>query len=87
MPLNFLYAGLIHQALPKAKIVLLERDPMDTCYAVYKTLFEGVYPYSYDPVELANYFVAYRRLVTTTRHRRPLAVLRSFIRAELSRVL
>ncbi|MDH3842164.1 MAG: sulfotransferase [Chromatiales bacterium] len=63
MPLNFLYAGLIHQALPKARIVLLERDPMDTCYAVYKTLFEGVYPYSYDLVELANYFVAYRRLV------------------------
>jgi hypothetical protein len=64
MPLNFLYAGLIHQALPKAKIVLLERDPMDTCFAVYKTLFEGVYPYSYDLVELANYFVAYRRLVS-----------------------
>jgi hypothetical protein len=63
MPLNFLYAGLIHQALPKARIVLLERDPMDTCYAVYKTLFEGVYPYSYDLVELANYFVAFRRLV------------------------
>ena len=64
MPLNFLYAGLIRQALPKAKIVLLERDPMDTCYAVYKTLFEGVYPYSYDLVELANYFIAFRQLVS-----------------------
>ena len=64
MPLNFLYAGLIHLALPKAKIILLERDPMDTCYAVYKTLFEGAYPYSYDLVELANYFVEYRKLVS-----------------------
>lgn len=63
MPLNFLYAGLIHLALPKAKIILLERDPMDTCYAVYKTLFEGAFPYSYDLVELANYFVEYRKLV------------------------
>ena len=64
MPLNFLYAGLIHLALPKAKIILLERDPMDTCYAVYKTLFEGAFPYSYDLVELANYFVEYRKLVS-----------------------
>ena len=64
MPLNFLYAGLIHMALPKAKIILLERDPMDTCYAVYKTLFEGAFPYSYDLVELANYFVEYRKLVS-----------------------
>lgn len=63
MPLNFLYAGLIHLALPKAKIVLLERDAMDTCYAVYKNLFEGAYPFSYDLEELANYFVAYRQLI------------------------
>jgi hypothetical protein len=63
LPLNFLYAGLIHLALPKAKIVLLERDPMDTCYAIYKTLFEGIYPFSYDLEELANYFAAYRQLI------------------------
>ena len=63
LPLNFLYAGLIHLALPKAKIVLLERDPMDTCYAIYKTLFEGIYPFSYDLTDLANYFVAYRKLI------------------------
>jgi len=63
LPLNFLYAGLIHLALPKAKIVLLERDPMDTCYAVYKSMFEGIYPFSYDLLELANYFIAYKKLV------------------------
>jgi hypothetical protein len=63
MPMNFLYAGLIHLALPKAKIVYLDRDPMDTCYAVYKTLFEGAYPYSYDLEELARYFVGYKALM------------------------
>lgn len=63
LPLNFLYAGLIHLALPKAKIVLLERDPMDTCYAIYKTLFEGIYPFSYDLEELATYFAAYQQLI------------------------
>ena len=64
LPLNFLCAGLIHLALPKSKIVLLERDPMDTCYAVFKAMFEAVYPFSYDLEELANYFVEYRKLVT-----------------------
>ncbi len=63
LPINFLYAGLIHLALPKAKIILLERDPMDACYAVYKTLFERLYPYSYDLNELAAYYVAYRQLI------------------------
>lgn len=63
MPMNFLYAGLIHLALPKAAIIHVVRDPMDTCYAVYKTLFEGAYPYSYKLDELANYFVAYHQLM------------------------
>lgn len=63
LPLNFLYAGLIHLALPKARIVLLERDPMDTCYALYKHLFDGVCAYSYDLEELANYLLAYQKLI------------------------
>ena len=63
LPLNFLYAGLIHLALPKAKIIHVERHPMDTCYAVYKTLFQSAYPFSYDLEELARYFVAYRQLM------------------------
>lgn len=63
LPLNFLYAGLIHLALPKARIVMLDRDPMDTCFAVFKTLFAGIYPFSYDLGELANYVVEYRKLM------------------------
>ncbi|MCJ7815340.1 MAG: sulfotransferase, partial [Xanthomonadales bacterium] len=63
MPMNFLYAGLIHLALPKAKIIHVERNPMDTCYAVYKTLFENAYPYSYDLPELGQYYVAYKELM------------------------
>lgn len=64
MPLNFLYAGLIHLALPKAKIIHVRRQPMDTCYAIYKTLFDQAYPYSYDLVELAEYLIAYEQLMT-----------------------
>lgn len=64
MPLNFLYAGLIRQALPQAKIVHLTRHPMDTCYAIYKRLFQDAYPWSYDLDEIASYYAAYRQLMS-----------------------
>jgi tetratricopeptide (TPR) repeat protein len=63
MPVNFLYCGLIKKALPNARIVHLVRDPMDTCFAVYKTLFKQAYYFSYDFAELAAYYAAYRRLM------------------------
>lgn len=63
MPINFMYCGIIRNALPKARIIHLVRDPMDTCYAVYKTLFNQAYPFSYDQGELADYFITYRRLM------------------------
>jgi hypothetical protein len=63
MPLNFLYAGLIHRALPGARIIQLTRHPMDTCYAIYKRLFQDAYPWSYDLHEIAKYFVAFHRLM------------------------
>lgn len=63
MPVNFMYCGLIRKALPEAKIIHLVRDPMDTCYAVYKTLFQKAYFFSNDLDELADYYATYRRLM------------------------
>lgn len=63
LPFNYLYAGLIHLALPNAKIVNLQRHPMDTCYAVYKQLFRDAYPFSYDLDELGQYYIAYHQLM------------------------
>ena len=63
MPINFMYCGLIAKALPGARIVHLVRDPMDTCYAVYKTLFQQAYHFSYDLEELAEYYLTYRALM------------------------
>ena len=63
MPLNYLYCGLIHRALPRAKIVHLTRHPIAACYAMYKTLFKDAYPFSYDLDEIGRYYVAYRRLM------------------------
>ena len=61
-PMNMLYAGLIHRALPRARFVLVMRDPMDACYALFKTLFVGAHPYSYDFHDLGHYFAAWTRL-------------------------
>lgn len=62
-PMNFLYAGFIHLALPKARIVLLERDAMDTCFFAYRTLFEGAFPFSYDLDEIADFYNGYRQQI------------------------
>lgn len=64
LPFNYLYTGLIHLALPRAKIINLQRNPMDTCYAVFKQLFKDAYPFSYDLLELGRYYVAYTQLMT-----------------------
>jgi tetratricopeptide (TPR) repeat protein len=61
LPFNFRYCGLIHKALPGARILHVRRHPLDTCYAVFKSLFEGAYHFSYQLDELAEYYVAYRR--------------------------
>lgn len=62
-PSNYLYLGLIHQALPGAKVVHLQRHPMDSCYAMFKTLFRMGYPFSYSLNDLGRYYVAYSRLM------------------------
>jgi tetratricopeptide (TPR) repeat protein len=74
LPFNYLYLGLIHLGLPRAKIVLVLRDPVDTCYAIYKTYFEAAYPFSYDIEEVAAYYSAFSRLMDHWREVLPNAV-------------
>lgn len=70
LPFNFLYAGLIHQALPSARIVCLRRDPMDTCLANYRQLFGEASPfhdYAHDLGDIARYYVGFDRLIARWR--------------------
>jgi tetratricopeptide (TPR) repeat protein len=62
-PLNYLSIGVIHRALPGARIVHVRRTPLDTCYAIYKFLFNDAYPWSYDLEDIVRYYVAYRGLM------------------------
>ncbi len=41
MPSNFRFAGLIHLALPNARIIHVSRDPVDTCVSCFSKLFTG----------------------------------------------
>jgi tetratricopeptide (TPR) repeat protein len=63
MPANFRYAGLIHLALPNARIVHMRRDPVDTCLSCFSILFGGDQPFAYDLGELGRYYRAYQRLM------------------------
>jgi tetratricopeptide (TPR) repeat protein len=59
---NYLLCGIIHAALPRAKIVLVRREPLDACWAIYRAHFQAGFSFSYDQVELAEYYLAFRRL-------------------------
>lgn len=74
-PANFLYIGLIAKALPNAKIVHLRRNPMDSCYAMYKTLFRMGYPFSYSLEDLGTYYLAYHNLMAHWREQLPGRIL------------
>jgi tetratricopeptide (TPR) repeat protein len=63
LPLNYLYLGAIHRALPQARLVLVSRSTLDVCFAMYCTLFGDAYPFSYDFQDLARYYAAYSRLI------------------------
>jgi tetratricopeptide (TPR) repeat protein len=72
---NYLYGGLIHAALPAAKIILLQRHPIDACWAIYKAHFQGMFSFSYHQIELAEYYLAFRRLSRHWRATLPPGVL------------
>lgn len=63
MPDNFLALGLIHVMFPNAKIIHVNRNPIDTCFSCFSQLFtRGQHP-TYDLVELGRYYVDYARLM------------------------
>jgi tetratricopeptide (TPR) repeat protein len=63
MPMNFLYLGLIHLALPEARIVHVVRNPLDTCLSCYSKLFRAGQRFTYDLTELGHYYRDYAELM------------------------
>jgi Sulfotransferase family len=63
MSSNYFSVGLIHLALPNAKIVHTMRDPVDTCVSCFSKLFSGEQTYTYDLGELGRYYRRYEQLM------------------------
>jgi len=60
---NFLRIGFIKTIFPKAKVIHCARNPMDTCFSIFKKDFIGTHKYAYDMVELGQYYNLYRGLM------------------------
>jgi tetratricopeptide (TPR) repeat protein len=63
MPMNFIFAGLIHLALPNAPIIHTVRDPVDTCLSCFSKLFDEPQNHTYDLAELGRYYWHYQALM------------------------
>jgi hypothetical protein len=66
-PTNYLYLGAIRRALPGAAILLVTRSPLDSCFAMFRTLFGAAFPFTYNFEELARYYAAYDALMNRWR--------------------
>jgi tetratricopeptide (TPR) repeat protein len=63
MPHNFFLLGMIHLAMPNAKVIHCRRDPMDNCLSIFKQDFKSMHKYSYDLEELGGHYRRYADLM------------------------
>src|SRR5579863_7011565 len=63
MPFNFLWAGLIHMAFPRALIIHCRRTAIDTALSIHQTHFRPGLAFPTGGVELVAYFRDYQRLI------------------------
>jgi tetratricopeptide (TPR) repeat protein len=60
MPGNFMFLGLIHAVFPNARIIHMQRDPVDTCLSIYFQRFEIAHSYANDLENLVQSYEEYR---------------------------
>ena len=58
--LNFTWLGFIKLIFPNAKIVHCVRNPIDNCVSLFKNYFVGGVDFSYNLVELGEYYNLYK---------------------------
>jgi Tfp pilus assembly protein PilF len=75
-PWNFRYVGLIHAALPNARIIHTQRNSIDTCLSIFSILFRGSsQPYAYDLAELGRYYRGYEKAMAHWRSVLPAGIM------------
>jgi hypothetical protein len=64
LPLNFMWIGFIAYMFPTAKIIHITRDPIATCFSIYKTLFSnGSLNFSYDENDIIEFYKLYEDIM------------------------
>jgi tetratricopeptide (TPR) repeat protein len=63
MPLNFRWIGFILSAFPDARIIHVKRDPMATCWSIYRHYFPDPSLFAYDLEDIARYYRLYEDLM------------------------
>lgn len=84
MPANFFAIGLIHLMLPNAKIIHVNRNPVDTCLSCFTRLFNHKQNQTYDLAELGRYYVDYTRLMA---HWRKVLPVDAFLDVEYEEIV
>jgi tetratricopeptide (TPR) repeat protein len=63
MPSNYRFAGLIHLALPNARLIHARRDLRDVAFSCFSLHFAAGHQYTYDLAELGRHCCAYAQLM------------------------
>jgi len=56
MPHNFFNVGAIWSAMPDARVILLQRDPLDTGLSCYQTAFSAGLDFTYDLATIGGFY-------------------------------
>ena len=63
MPNNFPAVGFLHLILPNAKIIDARRHPLDSCVGCFRQLFAKGQTFTYDLIDIGEYFLEYERVM------------------------
>jgi tetratricopeptide (TPR) repeat protein len=77
------HLGLIHAVLPKARMIYVRRDPIDTCLSCYFNQFSSAQNFTLDLADLAHYYREHRRMIAHWRAALPAGTLLEVPYAEL----
>jgi len=69
---TYLFIGLMKLALPRARFIVVRRDPRDTLLSIYRNKFpDGTHLYAYDQRDLARYWRTFEQMIGFWRARTP----------------
>ena len=62
-PVNSDFLGLIYTVFPNARVIYMQRDPIDTCLSCYFQQFLAGINFTFDLSDLAHYYSEHARLM------------------------